>query len=92
MRNNKFIASAVLALAMALVSAANVESASGADFRAQNNSQSQSADKRADALKKCASLLGVGLYLSRKETPPESPVAAAPTNGDLSTADTKSGA
>jgi len=46
------MASAVLALAMALVSAANVESASAAGFRAQNNSQSQSADKRADALKK----------------------------------------
>jgi len=52
LRNNKFIASAALALAMLLVGAANVESASGAGFRAQNNSQSQSADKRADALKK----------------------------------------
>ena len=37
---------------MALAGAANVETASGADFRTQNNSQSQSADKRADALKK----------------------------------------
>jgi tetratricopeptide (TPR) repeat protein len=52
LRNNKFTASAALALAMALAGAANVESASGAGFRAQDNSQSKSADKRAEALKK----------------------------------------
>jgi hypothetical protein len=36
-----------------------------------------------DAMKKCASLLGVGLYLSRKEPPPRvAPARAAPaTNG-----------
>ena len=37
-----------------------------------------------DALKKCASLLGVGLYLSRKETPAEQPQAA---NGESQNGD-----
>ena len=52
MRNNKFTASAALALAMTLTGAANVGSVLGADFRVQENKDSQSADKRADALKK----------------------------------------
>ena len=50
MRNNKFTASAILVLAMALAGA-NVESVLGAGFSAQDK-ESQSADKRADALKK----------------------------------------
>ena len=52
MRNNKFTAGAALALAMTLTGAANVGSVLGADFRVQENKESQSADKRADALKK----------------------------------------
>ena len=52
MRYNKFTASAALALAMALVGATSVESVAGAGFRAQDDKQSQGADKRADALKK----------------------------------------
>ncbi|MEK6285887.1 MAG: tetratricopeptide repeat protein [Acidobacteriota bacterium] len=52
MRNNKFTVSAALALMMALASAANVEWAFGAGFKAQDNKPAQSADKRADALKK----------------------------------------
>jgi hypothetical protein len=51
LRNNKFTVSAVLVLAMAL-GGVNVERVSGAVFRAQDNKESQSADKRADALKK----------------------------------------
>ena len=39
-----------------------------------------------DALKKCASLLGVGLYLSKKETPAETPVGAGSTNNDAAAA------
>jgi len=50
LRNNKFTASAILVLAMALAGA-NVESVLGAGFSAQDK-ESQSADKRADALKK----------------------------------------
>ena len=50
MRNNKFTASAILVLAMA-IAGANVESVLGAGFSAQDK-ESQSADKRADALKK----------------------------------------
>ena len=50
LRNKKFTASAILALAMALAGA-NVESVLGAGFSAQDK-ESQSADKRADALKK----------------------------------------
>jgi len=34
-----------------------------------------------DALKKCASLVGVGLYLSRKEAPPEPVPGAVASNG-----------
>src|SRR5438105_15284204 len=45
-----------------------------------------------DALKKCASLLGVGLYLSKKETPAETPAAAAAaTTNDAPTSDAKNG-
>ena len=51
MRNNKFTASAALALVMALAGAPYVQSAFGASFTAQENKQSES-DKRADALKK----------------------------------------
>ncbi len=50
MRNKKFTASAILALAMALAGS-NVESVLGAGFSTQDK-ESQSADKRADALKK----------------------------------------
>ena len=50
LRNKKFTASAILALAMALAGS-NVESVLGAGFSAQDK-ESQSADKRADALKK----------------------------------------
>ena len=52
MRNNKFTASAALALAIILTGAANVKSVLGADFTVQENKESQNADKRADALKK----------------------------------------
>jgi tetratricopeptide (TPR) repeat protein len=52
LRNHKFTASAALALAMTLTGAANVKPVLGADFRVQENKESQSADKRADALKK----------------------------------------
>ncbi len=46
-----------------------------------------------DALKKCASLIGVGLYLSRKETPAPAPAAAqsrvepVPANGPYACAE-----
>jgi hypothetical protein len=52
LRNNKFTAGAALVLAIALAGTANVDSVLGAVFRAQDNKESQSADKRADALKK----------------------------------------
>jgi len=52
LRNNKFTASAALALAIILTGAANVKSVLGADFTVQENKESQNADKRADALKK----------------------------------------
>jgi tetratricopeptide (TPR) repeat protein len=52
LRNNKFITSAVLAMAIALVGAANVGSAFAGFFSAQEKKQPESSDKRADALKK----------------------------------------
>ena len=52
MRNHRITASAALALAIALAGAVNVRSASGAGFRAQDSKPEQSADKRAEALKK----------------------------------------
>ena len=51
LRNNKFTASAALALVMALAGVSNVGLAFGAGFRTQDKPP-QSADKRADALKK----------------------------------------
>jgi hypothetical protein len=44
-----------------------------------------------DGLKKCASLLGVGLYLSRKEIP-NTDASAASSDGSLSASEGKSGA
>ena len=44
-----------------------------------------------DALKKCASLLGVGLYLSRKEPPPSVRRAAAPYTAPRAWADVRPG-
>ncbi|PYT08114.1 MAG: hypothetical protein DMF60_05650 [Acidobacteria bacterium] len=52
MRNNKFTAGAILALVIALAGGANVKSAYGAIFKAQDNKPPQSSDKRAEALKK----------------------------------------
>jgi len=52
LRNHRITASAALALAIALAGAVNVRSASGAGFRAQDSKPEQSADKRAEALKK----------------------------------------
>jgi len=52
LRNNKFVSSATLLLVVALAGLLNVESASGANFKAQENKQPQSSDKRAAALKK----------------------------------------
>lgn len=52
MRNNKFTAGAVLALVIALAGGANVKSAFGAIFKAQDTKPAQSGDKRAEALKK----------------------------------------
>ena len=52
LRNKRFTAGAALALAMALTGAANVKSVSAVGFRIQENKETQSTDKRADALKK----------------------------------------
>jgi tetratricopeptide (TPR) repeat protein len=52
LRNNKFTAGTVLALVIVLGGGANVNSAYGAIFGAQDNKPAQSSDKRADALKK----------------------------------------
>jgi tetratricopeptide (TPR) repeat protein len=52
LRNNKFTASAALALAITLAGVANAGTVSGASLIAQDNKPAQSSDKRADALKK----------------------------------------